>query len=313
MGITYPGSPDNFVVPSEPETTPTSEAGSGTRNVVESIRDIGAAVVAVETNTPLITHDHGGGGGVTHGNKLLSANTHQSPDTDASPTALHHSLGTGANQAAAGNHTHVIPNNYVICTSITRPGSPFIGLMIYETDTNYMRIWSTVGGSTAWHIAPIFATPTCRLLQDVAQPLSHNTILEWHTEVEDNNNFYNSGASLTDVTVREPGLYHIDAAVQWNTNKIPDTCWMVVTVNGNETVLRDHKFQKGENFNPGFSQTIHTSGKFRFAANDVVRVKVDFTASIGLLGFIFSFFQLLSGQASYSKVTSRLELHYVGV
>jgi hypothetical protein len=27
-------------------------------------------------------------------------------DTDTATTALHHTLGTGANQAAAGNHTH---------------------------------------------------------------------------------------------------------------------------------------------------------------------------------------------------------------
>ena len=34
------------------------------------------------------------------------AQSHGSPDTNASPTALHHTLGTGANQAAAGNHNH---------------------------------------------------------------------------------------------------------------------------------------------------------------------------------------------------------------
>jgi hypothetical protein len=38
--------------------------------------------------------------------KLLQSNTHQSPDTDSSPLALHHSIGTGAYQAAAGNHDH---------------------------------------------------------------------------------------------------------------------------------------------------------------------------------------------------------------
>jgi hypothetical protein len=37
---------------------------------------------------------------------LTQANSHASADTDSSPTALHHTLGTGANQAAAGNHTH---------------------------------------------------------------------------------------------------------------------------------------------------------------------------------------------------------------
>jgi hypothetical protein len=37
---------------------------------------------------------------------LTQANSHNSPDTDSGPTALHHTLGVGANQAAAGNHTH---------------------------------------------------------------------------------------------------------------------------------------------------------------------------------------------------------------
>lgn len=36
------------------------------------------------------------------------AGTHASPDTDTGTTALHHTLGTGANQAAAGNHNHTI-------------------------------------------------------------------------------------------------------------------------------------------------------------------------------------------------------------
>lgn len=31
---------------------------------------------------------------------------HTNSDKDGSPQALHHSLGSGANQAAAGNHTH---------------------------------------------------------------------------------------------------------------------------------------------------------------------------------------------------------------
>lgn len=39
---------------------------------------------------------------------LTQANTHASPDTDSGPTALHHTLGVTANQAAAGNHTHTL-------------------------------------------------------------------------------------------------------------------------------------------------------------------------------------------------------------
>jgi hypothetical protein len=44
-------------------------------------------------------HDHAS-------NKLAQANTHNTPDTDSATTALHHTLGTSANQAAAGNHAH---------------------------------------------------------------------------------------------------------------------------------------------------------------------------------------------------------------
>lgn len=34
------------------------------------------------------------------------SDSHGTPDTDSATTALHHTIGTGANQAAAGNHTH---------------------------------------------------------------------------------------------------------------------------------------------------------------------------------------------------------------
>lgn len=64
----------------------------------------GLAVQASDTRlsdarTPT-AHDHSS-------NKLAQSNTHESPDTDSTTTALHHTLGTGANQAAPGNHTHI--------------------------------------------------------------------------------------------------------------------------------------------------------------------------------------------------------------
>lgn len=55
--------------------------------------------------TGIPSHDHSS-------NKLAQANTHESADTDAATTALHHTLGTGANQAAAGNDsrfTKIVP------------------------------------------------------------------------------------------------------------------------------------------------------------------------------------------------------------
>lgn len=50
-----------------------------------------------------MAHDHSAAG---EGGKLAQANTHESADTDAATTSLHHTIGAGATQAAAGNHTH---------------------------------------------------------------------------------------------------------------------------------------------------------------------------------------------------------------
>lgn len=50
--------------------------------------------------------DHSHNGAAANAQKLIQANTHESPDTDVAPASLHHTLGTTANQAAAGNHPH---------------------------------------------------------------------------------------------------------------------------------------------------------------------------------------------------------------
>ena len=55
---------------------------------------------AADLRYALLAHGHSG---TTDGSKLTQANTHQSPDTDATPASIHHTTGTGANQAAAGN------------------------------------------------------------------------------------------------------------------------------------------------------------------------------------------------------------------
>jgi hypothetical protein len=42
------------------------------------------------------------------GHTHTQAESHYSPDTDAAPTSLHHTVGAGANQSAAGNHSHAL-------------------------------------------------------------------------------------------------------------------------------------------------------------------------------------------------------------
>jgi hypothetical protein len=66
----------------------------------------GAAGSVVGTSdAQTLTNKAMDGGSNTFTNIAQSA-THASPDTDASTSALHHTIGTGANQASAGNHTH---------------------------------------------------------------------------------------------------------------------------------------------------------------------------------------------------------------
>lgn len=48
----------------------------------------------------LVAHNHDGGDTI----QLAQANTHESPDTDTGTSSLHHTIGAGATQAAAGNH-----------------------------------------------------------------------------------------------------------------------------------------------------------------------------------------------------------------
>lgn len=144
MASTYPGTPDSFNEPTEPEGTPLSEAGTGTRNHFEHHRDLGDAVEKIEDNASLKGHDHSGDGSIAHGFKLPQVNTHESVDTDT-VGGIHRTVGFGHEQAARGDHVHhyaqILDTPYRVCTSLTRPTQPFVGMMIYETDTNTVRVW----------------------------------------------------------------------------------------------------------------------------------------------------------------------------
>jgi len=67
--------------------------------------------MALEANVALVTHDHAGITGGT--SRLLQMNTHQNADTDSSTSSLHHTLGSGATQAAQGNHGHTTQFNSI--------------------------------------------------------------------------------------------------------------------------------------------------------------------------------------------------------
>lgn len=538
--IHYPDGFDDFGVPSLPEQTPLSSGGDATRNHTELLEDLGDAVEVIERNVTLTTHDHSGDAnpetGIQHGPKLDQANTHQNADTDSALTALHHTLGAGANQAAAGNHNHdynaLLNTPWIRCTSTTRPGFPYPGLMIYETDTDRVRVWGTflanqisagldstenfdqgtnnqnmgptlweqwysqgdtthgrmaipngqdlswidqsgfnnrgiarrinpadavtetddqviiwktgtsviewdsipfdniigrasndayfrmstdrqsywrvavsydrvycyytvngpanevrIGEQTLntdiantewrgelkdrvltlyrfgqvvatfrdsasvtskgiayrgwgigmcagqrgfgqttpanvqyvrimdldyyssiyrWTVLPIANVPNLRLRQSANQKIINTgSLIEWGEEVEDQFNFFDKNLSKTDIIMKEPGLYQIDAAVQWNPSVVPDTAHVVFCINGIETTVRAQQFMRGQGFNPGFSQTLAVSGKLRFGANDILSLKAKFVSSGNIIDNIFTWFD------NGSKVNSRLDMIYL--
>jgi hypothetical protein len=141
---------DEFIEPLSPETTPLSQAGGGNYTHAQSHTNMGDAIEALQVNAALRTHDHSGNPASpvdrAKGFRLAQVNTHESVDTDTSVSSIHHTIGPGATQAAAGNHTHeytaILNTPLRMCTSTSRPVGVPAGTMIYETDTNRVRAWA---------------------------------------------------------------------------------------------------------------------------------------------------------------------------
>lgn len=148
MGINFPSSDDVFTEPSTPASTPLNSAGDSTRAATLNHADLGLAVVALQAEATFLAHTHDGT--TRNGPKLTQANTHQSPDTDTATTALHHTIGTGANQGAAGNHTHGAPDVWpvgsIFITELTGNPNPTHGLV--GTWTQITGVFIVAAGST---------------------------------------------------------------------------------------------------------------------------------------------------------------------
>lgn len=308
---------DDFQVTSDPSNTPLSQAGqNGNRTHVQSHTDMGDAIEALEENASLKTHDHSGDSGDrARGARLAQANTHQNADTDASATAIHHTLGTGANQAAPGNHVHDydtlvnIPLRRAVSTSL--PSGVPAGTLVYETDTGCVR---QLRGS-AWVLTTLGRIPIIRLRNAESNQTiaSGGTTLQWDEKEEDTLNYITATVAktspVTTVTLREPGLYRFDAALQWNPQFVPENATAAIHRNNIETDLKVTKFQKKGTglLNPaGFIQTLTLSGHLRItAANQSVSVRCSYDAPASLFGLISSWFD------RSTNMKGRLDILYV--
>lgn len=159
MPTSYPASNDSFKAPDNPNTVVTASAGDSTRNHGQSHQDMGDAIVALETWAALTTHDHSNTGSRPT-EQLNQVNTHQNADTDNAPVSLHHTLGSAANQAAAGNHTHATPVLYYsearfnsTVTTGSGEASANTGWVAYDDVSN---LWTQPGtGAPAYFTIPV--------------------------------------------------------------------------------------------------------------------------------------------------------------
>jgi len=158
-----------------------------------------------------------------------------------------------------------------------------------------------------WTVLPVGKIPVVRLRQSANQKLvSAGSLVEWSDELEDDFDFFNT-ANKTDIVMKEPGLYDVKVAIQWNPSVTPDVAHVVLCINGIETTIRKQQFMRGGGFNPGFSQTLDVNGQLRFNTNDVLTVKVRYTASGNIIDQIFTWFD------SASRINSRIDLAYIRV
>lgn len=112
--LSLPQAKGDLLVAAGPDDWRRQAAGAdGTVLIFDSAEANGvrasATLAGITLTTPAIAnfvnaqHDHLD---ADDGGLLTQAATHQAADTDTAPTALHHTLGASANQAAPGNHAH---------------------------------------------------------------------------------------------------------------------------------------------------------------------------------------------------------------
>lgn len=312
MPSVYPHQVDVFTEPSAPASTPLDSSGSGDRNHWQHHRDLGDAVEALQVHAAKATHLHDGDDGTA---KLSQANTHQSADTDSARTAIHHTLGNGANQAAAGNHQHqaeeIVNLGYRLATSTSRPSSPVIGTTIFETDTSRVRVWTKLPWEPVarWVLQPNGVVPVVRLLQGTRQRIpGQGAELEFRTEEEDTFGNFTPGNSLTSVTVSEPGLYEVSCSVSWDPSEIfGDHAQIGLVINGELTKRIASQFIRGNFFTPGFSQVLDLPAvNIRLKAGDTISIRAWHNGA-------FSQWTFINTTKTHQGRDTRLDVIYKGV
>jgi len=216
--------------------------------------------MAIQANATKSTHNHNGNG--LNGPKLDQANTHQNPDTNKSTSSLHHTIGTGSTQAAAGNHTH---SQYVDLSSTqtitgkktfpTGSKSPVIGDFSYSKHAHGS---AEGGGPIALTLGNYFTTgylngsDTRKQLELISNSLPIDIPTGYHLV----------GEAMVQVwaTSLSGDFYYVSAAVSFGPKNVTyqdaeNITWMGFTDNGYSSNAR---FAKVGGYSPNVAQNMYT-------------------------------------------------------
>lgn len=117
--------------------------------------------------------------------------------------------------ASGGNAWQPI-GNALVCTSTTRPSTPFEGQVIRETDTNkeltysgsawvQTNSWDTTAGVTG--VNQLFVPPMCIVRRVAAQAVADNTVTNISFDTEDVDTDGMFAPTSTDITIKTAGVY----------------------------------------------------------------------------------------------------------
>ena len=122
--------------------------------------------------------------------------------------------------------------------------------------------------SPIWQLLPVGSMPKVALLTGRAQSINPTgSLVEWDEVVEDNFGFYRAEDPST-LVISEPGVYHLHASIIWGTNIRGDHAATVIMINGQATPHMHWEFVRGNNYVPGFSQTVDVSAFLRLDGGD---------------------------------------------
>ena len=178
----------------------------------------------------------------------------------------------------------------IICTSTTRPASPFEGQTIYETDTNKEFTYT----GSAWTESALFRTangavvdnyrvpPMCRLVRTTDQTITidTDTRVQFNSSVFDTNPTMATTGASAKITINTPGVYSINAYSQWTSVGVANNYrYHWVRLNLGSVRLASFRI-----YNPGGNMGLSSSDIVSLASGDELEMYVRSEVASSSLG-----------------------------